>query len=128
MSVREGSLLRNRVRIGFYVVAIYSFLGAVSNNVWAAGKFLETIETGTAAGAVLGVSTLPFYDQPGSHLENVAFGAAGGLLASVAWWFIAGKEPGNQIYSEYRPPLLRTAGIPVSADALRVSLVSLNFP
>lgn len=47
------------------------------------GKFLETIGTGVAVGSVLGASTLPFYDQPGSHLSNLAYGASAGAVAGL---------------------------------------------
>jgi hypothetical protein len=42
--------------------------------------FLETIGVSTAVGTVLGASTLPFYDQPGTHLQNLAYGAGAGFV------------------------------------------------
>ena len=45
--------------------------------------FLETIGIGIAVGTVLGASTLPFYDQPGDHLANMAYGAAAGTVAAL---------------------------------------------
>lgn len=44
---------------------------------------LETIGTGVAVGSVLGASTLPFYDQPGLHLNNLAYGAAAGAVVGL---------------------------------------------
>lgn len=44
---------------------------------------MGTIGLGMAVGTVLGASTLPFYDQPGQHLVNVAIGASAGLLAGI---------------------------------------------
>ena len=44
---------------------------------------LETIGISTAVGTVLGASTLPFYDQPGTHLLNLVFGAAAGAVVGL---------------------------------------------
>ena len=53
-------------------------------------NFLETIGVSTAVGTVLGASTLPFYDEPGTHLSNIAagaaLGAAVGLGVCIAGW------------------------------------------
>lgn len=48
-----------------------------------ANSFLETIGISAAVGTVLGASTLPFYDQPGTHLKNLAYGASAGALVGV---------------------------------------------
>jgi hypothetical protein len=54
-------------------------------------SFLETIGISIVGGTVLGASTLPFYDQPGKHLENLAYGAAAGaaigLGLGIYGWF-----------------------------------------
>ena len=46
-------------------------------------SFLETMGISIAVGTVLGASTLPFYDQPGSHLMNLAYGASLGAVAGI---------------------------------------------
>lgn len=38
-----------------------------------------------AAGAILGLSTLSFYDKPSPHISNVWTGAALGVIAGVIW-------------------------------------------
>lgn len=38
-----------------------------------------------ATGAVLGLSTLSFYDTPSTHISNVWTGAAIGVIAGVIW-------------------------------------------
>lgn len=38
-----------------------------------------------AAGAILGLSTLSFYDKPSPHISNVWTGAAIGVIAGVIW-------------------------------------------
>ncbi len=38
-----------------------------------------------ASGAILGLSTLSFYDKPSTHISNVWTGAAIGVIAGVIW-------------------------------------------
>ena len=45
--------------------------------------FLETLGIGIAVGTVLGASTLPFTDQPGKNLVNVAYGAGAGAIVAL---------------------------------------------
>jgi hypothetical protein len=60
-------------------------------------SFLETIGISIAVGTVLGVSTLPFYSQPGSHLSNLAYGAAAGAGAGLIYAiFTAGRSSEDQ--------------------------------
>ena len=49
----------------------------------AGDTFLETIGISTAAGVVLGASTLSFYEKPGSHLLNIVYGASVGAALGV---------------------------------------------
>lgn len=46
-------------------------------------KFLETLGISTAVGAVLGASTLPFYEHPLDHKRNIAIGAAAGAVIGL---------------------------------------------
>jgi hypothetical protein len=58
--------------------------------------FLETIGISIAVGTVLGASTLPFYDQPGKHLMNLAYGASAGAVTGIGilvYGWIAGSAP-----------------------------------
>lgn len=38
-----------------------------------------------AGGAVLGLSTLPFYSEPGDNLKNILIGGAIGIIIGVGW-------------------------------------------
>ena len=63
--------------------------------------FLETIGISIAVGTVLGASTLPFYDQPGTHLVNLAYGASVGAVTGIGillYGWISG--PGQDEYGE----------------------------
>ena len=46
-------------------------------------SILETMGISIAVGTVLGASTLPFYEQPGDHISNLALGAAAGAVAGT---------------------------------------------
>ena len=65
-------------------------------------SFLETIGISIAVGTVLGASTLPFYDQPGKHLINAAYGASAGAVVGIgilAYHLIAG--PSQDGFDDY---------------------------
>jgi hypothetical protein len=63
--------------------------------------FLETMGISIAVGTVLGASTLPFYDQPGKHLMNLAYGASAGAVVGIGalvYQWIA--DPGQDDYGQ----------------------------
>lgn len=47
--------------------------------------FFETTGYFIALGTVLGASTLPFYEQPGSNLMNLAYGAGIGAVTGLGF-------------------------------------------
>jgi hypothetical protein len=69
--------------------------------------FLETIGISTAVGTVLGASTLPFYDQPGTHLINLAYGASIGAIAGVGLglyqWLSGRSNRDQEIFGDTQP-------------------------
>ena len=61
-------------------------------------SFLETMGISIAVGTVLGASTLPFYDQPGTHLMNLAYGASAGAVTGfgiLVYGWLAGPSQGG---------------------------------
>lgn len=68
--------------------------------------FLETIGISTAVGTVLGASTLPFYDQPGTHLMNLVYGASAGAVAGVGLglyqWLSGRSNRDQEIFGDTR--------------------------
>jgi hypothetical protein len=91
------------------------------------GDFLETMGLCIAGGTVLGASTLPFYDQPGTHSSNLAVGAAVGAVAGLGIWAY-GQFVGPDEYDEYYSTLRHTE-IRIDSREVRVysPLVSLNL-
>jgi len=62
------------------------------------GTIKETLGVSIAVGTVLGASTLPFYDQPGNHLKNLALGAGLGAvigLGILAHQGLTGSDDAN---------------------------------
>jgi len=58
------------------------------------GDAALTVSIGTAAGAILGASTLPFYSDSGKHTKNIFYGAAIGAVAGVLVAAYAGVSEG----------------------------------
>ncbi|GIL17490.1 MAG: hypothetical protein BroJett040_12410 [Oligoflexia bacterium] len=60
--------------------------------------FLLSCAYGTAAGALLGVASLAFSEDPGSKLNQVARGASYGLYAGIGMglYFVYGQQSTNQ--------------------------------
>jgi hypothetical protein len=75
--------------------------------------FLVTCATGTAVGALLGLASLAFTEDPGGKVSNVARGASLGLYAGIAFGLV--KVYGeNQNYESqnllYFSPMLASLG------------------
>lgn len=49
-----------------------------------------------AGGAILGLSTLSFYDKPSPHISNVWTGAAIGIIAGVIWVAYNSAQKGSE--------------------------------
>jgi hypothetical protein len=58
------------------------------------GDAALTVAVTTAAGGVLGASTLPFYAESGKHTKNIFYGAALGAVVGVFLAAYAGVEEG----------------------------------
>lgn len=58
------------------------------------GDAAVTVAVSTVAGAVLGASTLPFYEESGEHTKNIFYGAALGAVAGVFISAYAGVKEG----------------------------------
>jgi drug/metabolite transporter (DMT)-like permease len=80
MSVRKGFLL---------VIASLFF---VCSSTWAQQSSTRTVKRNVATvlfstlgGAILGLSTLPFYGEPQEHTDNISLGALVGFVAGTGY-------------------------------------------
>ncbi len=65
-------------------LAVGTFTGSLfGGDAAAETSIIETMGVSIAVGAVLGASTLPFYDQPGQHASNIAYGASLGAAVGI---------------------------------------------
>lgn len=58
------------------------------------GDAALTVSIATVSGAVLGLSTLPFYEESGKHTKNIFYGAAIGAVAGVLISAYSGVKEG----------------------------------
>lgn len=81
--------------IGFL---ISSLLAARPAKAITLGDAALTVAVSTVTGAVLGVSTLPFYEESSKYTKNVFYGAAIGAVAGVFLAAYAGVQeaPGEE--------------------------------
>lgn len=87
------------------ILAVISFLSCISvpQNSYAESNeklkvFLLSCAYGTAAGALLGVASLAFSEDPGAKLNQIARGASYGLYAGIGLglYFNYGPQSQNQ--------------------------------
>ncbi len=95
-----------RQRLGV-VLPVLSLLGGgllAPRQSYAKSGFFQTIGISIVVGTVLGVSTLPFYDQPGKHISNLALGAAAGAVAGIGIFVheIATRDESEEGYAAER--------------------------
>ncbi len=80
----------SRVSVKYVAISLMSLLGSPwwmgFESANAGSKFLETMGTSIVIGTALGASTLPFYEQPLEHKNNILLGAAGGALVGLGWY------------------------------------------
>tara|TARA_A100001015_G_C15042972_1_gene741175 strand:+ start:5349 stop:5738 length:390 start_codon:yes stop_codon:yes gene_type:complete len=77
---------------------------------------LSVVSAFGLAGAILGLSTLPFKDQPEEHLRNIITGGSIGLIIGVGMiaWGTAEKSQnalyGRSIWNEIESPIEQKSG------------------
>lgn len=59
------------------------------------GDSALTVAVTTVSGAILGASTLPFYEDSGAHTKNIFYGAAVGAVGGVLIAAFAGVQEGR---------------------------------
>ncbi len=87
---------------GLALVLLLAFLAPPRARAMTVGDAILTVGVSTAAGAVLGASTLPFYNIPSEHVRNVFYGAAIGAVAGVFITAMAGMQSAEAPEDEAR--------------------------
>lgn len=88
---------KNRSRVSVPIIAflVFSFLSpGRAQAAVSLGDAALNVAVATAAGAVLGASTLPFYEDSGKHTKNIFYGAAFGAVFGVLLAAYAGVKEG----------------------------------
>ncbi len=81
--------MRNTLRIALNPVSLLLVLLLMfakvekSQAAYGAMDALTTVGISAGAGAILGLSTIAFYQRPGEHMNNVVIGAAIGVIVGV---------------------------------------------
>ncbi|MGZ3730910.1 MAG: hypothetical protein ACXVCG_16925 [Bdellovibrionota bacterium] len=78
------------------------------------GDAALTVGVATAAGAILGASTLPFYEDSGEHTKNIFYGAAFGAVVGVFISAYAGVQEGPN-YDDARIAPVKPSAVAVNS-------------
>jgi hypothetical protein len=79
----------------FFSVLTLLLVSPKASSAASIGDAALTISMATVSGAILGVSTLPFYEESGKHTKNIFYGAAIGAVAGVMISALAGVQQGT---------------------------------
>lgn len=105
-----------------------------SNSTWAqqsstrmVKRHVATVLFSTLGGAVLGLSTLPFYGEPQEHTNNISVGALLGFVAGAGYAAYSASQPEVPVRNDYGfgESIQNKKALAVNAKAL--PLVQLNF-
>lgn len=75
---------------------------STSNGGLSFGDAALTVVVATAAGTILGASTLPFYSNSSDHTKNIFYGAALGAVVGVMFCAYAAVKDGGAAYDDAR--------------------------
>lgn len=111
-------LLRIRIRHPFAavltLVLAFSLFAAPRARADATfGDAALTVAVSTLAGAALGASTLPFYEESSDHTKNIFYGAAFGAVVGVFLSAYAGVQEGPN-YDDARILPLKASAVAIN--------------
>lgn len=121
-----------RLKKGIFL-AIATVLFA-ANSTWAqqsstrmVKRQVATVLFSTLGGAVLGLSTLPFYGEPQEHTDNISVGALLGFVVGAGYVAYSASKPEVPVRNDYGfgESFQNKKALAVSAKALPI--VQLNF-
>jgi hypothetical protein len=78
------------------------------------GDAALTVAVSTVGGAILGASTLPFYEESSDHTKNIFYGAAIGAVVGVFISAYAGVQEGPN-YDDARIAPLKPSAVAINA-------------
>jgi len=83
-----------RMKVLLTAILAVFLLGQTNARAASFGDAALTVSIATASGAILGLSTLPFYEESGKHTKNIFYGAAIGAVAGVLISAYSGVKEG----------------------------------
>ncbi len=81
-------------------VILFQFFAVSQARAVSFGDAALTVSIATVSGAIIGVSTLPFYEDSGAHTKNIFYGAAIGAVVGVLVSAYAGVQEGKNADDE----------------------------
>ncbi len=84
----------------FLFVILFQFFAVSQARAVTFGDAALTVSIATVSGAIIGVSTLPFYEDSGAHTKNIFYGAAIGAVVGVLISAYAGVQEGKNADDE----------------------------
>lgn len=129
-----------RVKRVFAIILLFSLCGASmaqdqpqeetsNNDVFESSKSdFMIVVAGGLAGAILGLSTLSFYDEPKEHTNNILMGASLGLIAGVVVVAMGqATQSQNMNYSGHHPNFYKNRGFDTYARINSLSDMRQNY-
>jgi hypothetical protein len=87
--------VRSRFLKIFCFIFLFQIVATTQARAVSFGDAALTVSIATVSGAIIGVSTLPFYEDSGAHSKNIFYGAAIGAVVGVLISAYAGVEQGK---------------------------------
>ncbi len=125
MSVRKGIMLL-LAGVFFVSPATWAQVSSQTSSTRTVKRNVAAVLFSTLGGAVLGLSTLPFYGEPQEHTDNISLGALVGLVAGAGYVAYNMSQPQVAPRNDYGfgEGFQNKKALAVNAKA---SLIQLNF-
>lgn len=122
MTVKKGILLTMAV-----VLFSSSSTWAQQSSTRMVKRHVATVLFSTLGGAVLGLSTLPFYGEPQEHTDNISVGALIGFVAGAGYAAYSASKPEVAPRNDYGFGESMQNKKALAMNAKAFPLVQLNF-
>lgn len=98
--------MKRLARLSLLVFSFFALVAARPAQALTLGDAALTVSVTTLTGAVLGLSTLPFYEDSSEHTKNIYYGAAIGAVTGVLLAAYSGVQDGKSGEEEEEASLL----------------------